>query len=119
MFLFGVRDKPAPILYVEVEDTSQVHPTVGLPRALDAHFRDQGELGAKIDGEGVHLLHKVSVVDSFSCRLYDDIQLMRCAPNAQHTELSALRKTRHNTGVATGHGILSVRRHVEQLCAPF
>ncbi len=41
MLLQGVCDDHAAVLLVEVEDATEVHPTVRLLRTLDTHLDDQ------------------------------------------------------------------------------
>ena len=58
-----------------------------------------------------------AAVDAFSCRLDDDVDLMRRAPHMQHIELGATRVASDDTRVAPSHCVLAVRRRVEQLDA--
>ena len=72
-----------------------------------------------MDGQQVYTsLITGTAVDAFSCRLDDDVDLMRRAPHMQHIELGPTRVASDDTRVAPSHCVLAVRRRVEQLDAP-
>jgi len=113
-----VCDDQAPVLLIEVEDATKVHPVVCFLRTFDAHLDDQVVLQPQMNRERIDVLHIGTAVDTFSRRLDDDVDLMRCTPHAQHIELSAPCDASDETSMAPSHRVLAVRRRVEQLDAP-
>ncbi|CAK9855272.1 unnamed protein product [Sphagnum jensenii] len=71
-----------------------------------------------MNGERIDVLDIGVVVDTFSRRLDDDVNLMRRTPHAQHIELSTPRDASDETNVAPSHRVLAVRRRIEQLDMP-
>jgi hypothetical protein len=52
-------------------------------------------------------------------RLDDQVDLMRWTPDTQNWVLGACDHSSDETGVASSHRVLAVRRHADQLGAPF
>ncbi len=72
---------------------------------------------AQQDREHVGELDPHAGVDVFGNRLYDNVDLMRRTPNAQHVVISARNDEGDKTSEAANHRSLVIRRHADQLGA--
>ncbi len=97
---------------------AQVRPTIRLLWALDIHGNDQVILCAQVDRECVGLLDPNIVVDALNCRLNHNVDLMRCALDAQHIVVDAIDKAGDDASMTACHAVLAVRRHTDQLGMP-
>ncbi len=92
--------------------------TIRLLWALDVHGNDQVVLRAQVNRERVGLLDPDTVVDALSCHLDHNVDLMRCAPDAQHVVVGIIDKVGDDASMMARHGVLTVRRHADQLGTP-
>ncbi len=104
--VLGVFQERVAIRLVEVQQAAQVHPGIRLLWAFDVHGNDQVVLRVQVDRECVGLFNPDAVVDAFGCRLDHNVDLMRCAPDAQHIIVDAIDEASDYTSMTTHHGVL-------------
>ncbi len=90
-----------------------MRPTIHLLWAVDVHGDDQVVLRAQVDREHVGMLDPDVVVDALGCRLDHNVDMMRCALDAQHVVVEAIDEASDNASMTAHHGVLTVRRHVD------
>ncbi len=96
-----------------------MRPTVRLFGALDSHASDEVGLRTQEDRERPSEHDPFAADKLRGCRLDDQVDLMQCAPNAEHWVLGASDHASDETSVATCHHVLAVRWHADQLGTPF
>ncbi len=86
-----------------------MHPSIRLLGALNVHVDDQIVLRVQVHKILVGELDLDAFVDALGCHLDDNVDSMRCTPNAQHLVLGARNDASDHASITACHGVFAVR----------